>query len=60
MSVPKNDNMPTHGNQEVPLKVVSVRLSYWHIRQVKKLGNGSFTEGIRKAVDTALSKKGLA
>lgn len=38
-------------NQEEPLKVVSIRLSNWHIRKAKKVGDGSFTDGIRKVIE---------
>lgn len=37
--------------QEDPLEVKSVRLTNWHIRHAKKLGNGSLSEGIRLALE---------
>lgn len=37
--------------QEVPLRVVSVRLTLWHERQAKELGNGELSLGIRIALE---------
>lgn len=39
--------------QEEPLRVTSVRLTHWHIRAAKKLGNGAVSEGIRTAIEAA-------
>lgn len=37
--------------QDDPLMVKSVRLSNWHIRFARKLGDGSLSEGIRIALE---------
>lgn len=44
--------------QEEPLKVVSVRLTFWHIRKAKKIGKGSFTQGIRNAIEHYIKQVG--
>lgn len=44
--------------QEEPLKVVSARLSFWHIRKAKKIGKGSFTQGIRNAIEHYIKQVG--
>lgn len=37
--------------QNENLKLISARLSNWHIRKAKKLGNGVLTEGLRIALE---------
>lgn len=43
--------------QEDPLKVASVRLSFWHIRVAKKMGDGCFSTGVRNAIEIASTNK---
>lgn len=40
-----------HLFQEEPLAVKSARLPYWHIRKAIKIGDGNFSDGIRKALE---------
>lgn len=39
------------------LRNLSVRLSYWHVRRARKLGNGNVSDGIRYAIETAEERK---
>lgn len=38
------------------LRNLSVRLSYWHVRRARKLGDGNVSDGIRYAIETAKEK----
>ena len=42
----------TYSNLDGPLNITSVRLSDWHERQAKKLGRGTISKGIRRALES--------
>jgi predicted RNA-binding protein YlqC (UPF0109 family) len=44
--------------QEEPLKLVSVRLSFWHIQTAKKAGKGNISRGIRTILESAKHQQG--
>jgi len=43
--------------QDVPMDAYSVRLTAWHARQARRIGNGEVSEGIRAAIELAANKK---
>lgn len=43
--------------QEEPMKVITVRLTNWHIRKARGFGAGCLTDGIRYAIDLAIDNK---
>lgn len=48
------DDLKIYGEQNEPLRVVSVRLPNTYIAAARELGHGSFTEGIRYALSKAV------
>lgn len=44
--------------QDDPLKLIAVRLSNWHILQIKKLGEGNLSVGMRRAIENAVYAAG--
>lgn len=42
--------------QSEPMRAVSARLTHWHVRAAKKIGQGKLSEGIRQAIEIAESQ----
>lgn len=45
--------------QQCPLDGYSVRLTAWHARQARKLGNGELGEGVRRAIERCVDAEKL-
>ena len=46
--------------QDQPLRLISVRLPFWHTQIAKKLGSGNMSRGIRIALEGTKKKKEVA
>lgn len=51
-------NNRTYTKQDDPMKVVALRLTNWHTRKAKKIGDGNLSEGVRVALESYDSKNG--
>lgn len=46
-----------HAIQDSPMDAYNVRITAWHARKARKLGDGNLALGVRKAIEMAEEKK---
>lgn len=47
----------TYTVQDQPMRVHSIRMTCWHVRKAKKLGDGEVSDGVRYALELASNEK---
>lgn len=47
-----NGRPRVYTNQDLAMETVTARLTFWHLRMARRLGNGNVSAGIRLALET--------